>query len=494
MAVDIRLDLWPKQMMALQGGGTEVLYGGATRSGKSHLARVILIGACLKIKNLSCVLIRKKYQDILDNHLYPQNGFYDVLRPLIANGFCKVTQDAISFQNGSRISFKHCQDERQMDSAQGISTQILVIDEATQISERLIRMFRGWVTITEEMKAELPEFFKNKLPLILYTANPIGPSVGYFRREFVKARPPLVTEKVGAFHRQYIPANVADNPSENAEAVRGRMNEMGDAALTKALLEGDWDQLVGEFFPEWDEERHVVPDFTPPQHWFRFKGMDLGYAEPFYVSWVAVSDGEVFRDSQNRERWFPRGAFVCYREWYGADKDDTSKGIRMRNEDIAAGIFMRSDEVDRKGIVLTDSLPFQDRGGDNVPKVFAKEGVTIIQGDTSRIVGWNQFRSRLIGKEFSDGKRLPMFYLTESCTAGRDYIPQLARHPSESKKEDAQEHGEATHVNDVFRIICMAHTVIKDGKDIRQTQIDAAMRGKMTARSLTTQNGVSIFS
>lgn len=485
----LTLDLWPRQMQALETEATELLFGGATRGGKSHVARVILAISCLKIPNLQCVLIRKKFQDILDNHVYGPSGFKDLLAPFIKAGQVQVTQDAVSFSNGARIAFKHCQDERQLDSAQGITSHILVVDEATQISERLLRMFRGWCTMSEEMKASLPEYFRDKLPRILYTANPIGPSVPYFRKLFIKARAPFAIEKVGAFKRQFIPSRVEDNPSEDAEAVRGRMQEMGDLALSTALLEGDWDQLIGEYFPEWNEEKHVTPDFTPPHHWFRFRGMDLGYAEPFYVAWCCVSDGEVFRDSLGRERWFPRGSFIVYREWYGCDKEDSAKGLRMRNEDIAAGIYQRSDENEKSIITLTDSLPFQDRGGDNVPKVFAKEGVTIVQGDTSRVIGWNQFRARLIGKN-----DVPLFYVTQSCIAARDYVPQLARHPSESKREDAQEHGEATHVNDVLRILCMAHTVIKDSKTPTQAKIDKAMSGKLTARSLTNENGVSIFS
>lgn len=494
----MRLDLWPKQLQALETEATEILFGGATRGGKSHLARVLLTVACVKIPNLQCTLIRQKFQDILDNHVYGPNGFNDLLAPLIAKGYAKVTQSEVTFSNGSRIAFKHCQDERQLNSAQGITSHILVVDEATQISERLIRMFRGWCTMTEEMKASLPEYFQGKLPKILYTANPIGPSVGFFRKYFVKARPPEAIEQVGAFKRQFIPSKVTDNPSEDADAVKGRMLELGDRALATALLEGDWDQLVGEFLPEFDPERHVVPDFTPPDWWFRFRGMDLGYAEPFAVYWVAVSDGEVFRDSQGRERWFPRGAFIFYNEWYGCDSVDTSKGLRMRNEDIAAGIVSRSEIRHHRVVTLTDSLPFQDRGGEMVPTVFAKNGCPITLGDTSRVVGWNQLRSRLIGIPATgkDGQeiRIPMIYFSDRCTFAQDYFPMLTRHPSESKKEDAQEHGEPTHCLDAIRICCMAHTIIKDKIEPMESRINRALQiSKPTIKRITAEQGQRFF-
>lgn len=489
----IALDLWPRQMQALETEATELLFGGATRGGKSHVARVILAISCLKIPNLQCVLIRKKFQDILDNHVYGPSGFKDLLGPFISAGQVQVTQDAVSFSNGARIAFKHCQDERQLDSAQGITSHILVIDEATQISERLLRMFRGWCTMSEEMKATLPEYFKDKLPRIIYTANPIGPSVSYFKKLFVNARAPFVIEKVGAFKRQFIPSKVEDNPSEDADAVRGRMQEMGDQSLATALLEGDWNQLVGEYYPEWDESRHVVSDFTPPSYWFRYRSMDLGYAEPFAVYWCCVSDGEVFRDSHGRERWFPRGSLIFYREWYGCDQADTSRGLRMRNEDIASGIYNRSDVGEQRVVTLTDSLPFQDRGGAFVPKVFADNGVPIVQGDTSRVIGWNQLRARLIGKEFH-GIKSPLVFFTESCSYARDYIPQLTRHPSESKKEDAQEHGEPTHCCDAIRLACMAHTVIKDALTPTQSRINEAMATKPTIKNIISYQDRAVYS
>ena len=441
---ELNLELWPRQLEAFETNATEYLFGGSSRGGKSHFVRVALVAWCLGIPKLQCVLIRKKFDDILSNHVNGPSGFRDLLSALTASGQARVTQDAVTFSNGSMITFKHCQDERQFDSAQGVGTHVLVVDEATQIGERLLRFFRGWVTMPNEMKESLPDWAQGRFPRIIYTANPIGPSVPYFRRYFVEARKPFEMERVGAFIRQYIPSLVTDNPSEDAEAARGRLMEIGDTALATALIEGDWHALQGDYFPEWNEDRHVVASFTPPSWWFRFRSMDLGYAEPFACYWIAVSDGEVFHDSQGRERWFPRGSFIFYREWYGCDATDSSRGLRMRNEDIAAGIYSRSDANERSVITLTDSLPFQDRGGLHVPKVFADNGVPIVQGDTSRVIGWNQMRARLIGQDFS-GERVPLIYFTDDCTAARDYIPALTRHPSETKKEDAQEHGEATH-------------------------------------------------
>lgn len=465
MHLDLEFELYPRQMEALTTPARELLFGGATRGGKSHFIRVALVTWCLAIPQLQCTLIRKKFQDILDNHVYGPNGFIDMLRPLIASGQVKVTQDGVTFENESRIVFKHCQDERQFESAQGITSHVLVLDEATQLSERLVMIFRAWCTMPEEMKAKLPPEFKGMFPRIVYSANPIGPSVPFFRRKFVKAREPYQVETVDGFPRQYIPAKVTDNPSENEEETRGRVGGLYDAPTAKALLEGDWDAPVGDFFPEWDEERHVIPDMVPPKHWFRFRSFDWGTAEPFAVYWWAVSDGESFTDQDDQIRWYPRGALVAYREWYGCDEEHPDRGLRYRNEDMAFGILVRSTAPEENGLItLTDSLPFQDRGGLTIAHTFSQCGVPLTLGDTSRVAGWSQLRGRLRGKfvDVNDAHPTPMIFFTRSCRAARDYIPALPRHKSEGKQQDATEHGETSHSCDAIRLAAMAHTRIKD--------------------------------
>ena len=68
----------------------------------------------------------------------------------------------------------------------------------------------------------------------------------------------------------------------------------------------------------------------------------------------------------------------------------------------------------------------------------------------------------------------------------------LQRHKSESKKEDAEEHGEATHVCDTDRIICMAHTVITDAVLPLQSRIEKELKaGRPTINKLVREAGQS---
>ena len=328
-----------------------------------------------------------------------------------------------------------------------------MVEEATQIAARLILMFRGWCRMTPDQKKVIPEQWRDTFPKILYTANPVGKSLSWFRRHFVKARPDFAIEEVDGFLRQYIPSRATDNKSIDLKAHKGRLAAF-DPALAKALDEGDWDSPVGDYFKQYDEQIHMLPDFIPPDWWFKYRGFDWGSAEPFCVLWACVADGTEFKSLDGRTLWAQAGAIIIYREWYGCDPLDPAKGLGMRNPDIAKGILDRSREPDIFKLVVTDSLPFQDRGNSGpagqkftTADDFKENGVYLKHGNCARVYGWKQMGDRLLGNE-----RGPMLFVTESCKHLREYIPAIERDPTNI--EDCVSDGEATHAPDTCRLIC----------------------------------------
>lgn len=465
--VELNLDLYPKQMQALTVDAQEILFGGATRGGKSHFVRVALIAWCSMIPGLQCLILREVYQDVIENHMHSPTGFHNMLRPFVDAKLVKITENEITWlKTGSRIVLSHCADERSARKAQGVAKDVVVFEEACNIRERYIRFIRGWITTTEEQRKKIPENLRDFFPKIIYTANPIGISMGYFRRNFVKSAPEgtvfKASEDDGGFKRVYIKASVTDNPSEDAEATRRRIEGLGDKAIARALLDADWDAPLGDYFPQFSDEKHTTSDFVPPEHWFKFVTFDWGSAEPFAVLWWCVSDGVEFKDLYNRKKWFRRGALVAYREWYGCDRDSPAKGIQLRNEDIARGIVERTGEK-MSGLVVTDSLPFQDRGMSKngkayrIADVFAENGCPLVHGNCARITGWAQVRDRLIGVDDD-----PLILFAESCRYTREYLPMLGR--SKTNPEDAAESGEATHLCDAVRLACTTRPLIVDAK------------------------------
>lgn len=478
----------PKQQLAFDTQATDLLFGGATRGGKSYFVRRALIIWCSQIPGLQCDIFRLHHDDVIKENMLGETGFHALLGNWHAAGLCKITETQIQFWNGSAIYLEHVADDKAMLKHQGIAKHVRVFSEATQIAERRIKWLSAWVTMSEEMLSRVPEKWKGMFPKVIHVTNPIGVSAPYYKREYVKSHKPYEIWETGGRKRQYIPALVTDNPSENAEQTIARVMGMGDEAIGKALLEADWDAISGEFFPEWSEKRHVVADCYPPHHWYRYRGFDWGTADPAACLYVAISDGEPFKDQSGNMRWFPRGALLVYNELYICDKNDPAKGARMRNEDMAAAILSHSEYEHRDVITLTDSKPFQDMGGVSIAQIFASCGVNLTMADTSRVSGWSQMRGRLIGKVIDTfSPRVPMIFFCERCTYCRDYVPALTRHKSESKVEDAVESGEASHINDVIRYLCVAHSnnVIRDRLEPMETMTIKALYAKQTIRDIT---------
>jgi hypothetical protein len=149
----------------------------------------------------------------------------------------------------------------------------------------------------------------------------------------------------GGMLRQYIPAKLEDNPHLDAEDYEGKLQGLGSPELVKAMRHGDWNIVAGAFFDILLEERHKLPAFVPPAHWTRYRSVDWGSAKPFSVGWWVIAEpGEFVKFSDGKERMFPAGALIRYREWYGCEKDadgrsKPDKGLRLSAE--AFGQFMK---------------------------------------------------------------------------------------------------------------------------------------------------------
>lgn len=486
----IHLPPWhPKQLQVFNSKATEILFAGDTRAGKSFYIRKAYIRFCAEIPGLQCDIFRLNFDDVIAENMEGETSFPILLEEWEKDGLVKINQTEVIFWNESRISLEHCSDDNVMLKHRGIAKHVRTFAESTQILEHRIRALTGWVTMSDEMRTRVPEKWKGLFPKVYHITNPRGVSVNFYRRNFVDCRPPYSIEKVGAFLRQYVPAFIDDNPSEDKQATIDRISEAfpdksaQDSFITKDK-EGisNWHTGGGEFFPEWNRERHVCKDFWPPPHWYRYRSMDIGWSEPAAIYYIAVSDGQAFRDHNGKERWFPRGARIFYNEWYICDPKHPAKGLGLSNEDMAYGILERAEESAKRVHTLTDSKPFQGTGQETPALVFQRCGVSLTQVNTgpgSRISGWSIMRSALRGINIDGFKeKLPMVYFCECCSNAISYIPALPYHQSELKKEDAAESGEATHAPDAVRYGLVGHPVIKEAPLDSQVLMNKELKPK----------------
>jgi len=470
-----------KQEAVFSIPANELLIAGDTRSGKSFFTRKKYILFCSQIPGLVTDILRLNHEDVIKNYMGGETGFPVLLRAWEREGLCKINQDTVKFWNDSIITLGHCADDKVARKHQGNTVHMRTIDEAAQIPEARLRALTGWVTMTEEMRSRVPEKWKDMLPCMQYLTNFMGPGMGFFRREFLEVREPFEIEKVGQFKRVYIPMFLIDNPHENAQNTIARIKEsFKDPAVQSALLECNWRAPTGDFFPEWSEKRHVLPNFTPASHLFKFRTYDWGAGEPFAVCWWCVADGSEFIAHNGDTLWVPAGSLICYREWYGCDPENHAKGNRMRNQDMAQGIINRTPEA-TSNITISDGYPFSDKGESSpsrandskktytIADLFADAGVPLIQNKVRRVMGWSQLRDRLIGIE-----GVPLIYCIESCVFSREYMPALARDPT--NPEDAQTDGEPTHICDIWRLAASARPITAH----KPTDVNAAKKSRFT--------------
>jgi hypothetical protein len=255
--------------------------------------------------------------------------------------------------------------------------------------------------------------------------------------------------KDGGMRRQYIPARLDDNPSMD-DGYADKLAGLGNEALIRAMLEGDWDIVAGAYFTEFTRARHVLKPFAIPAHWTRYRAFDWGSAKPFACYWIAVSDGTMPE--------YPRGALIVYREWYGMKPDQPNVGLKMTADAVAREIVrkdLKETTVDN-GWGVADPAIFAEDGGPSIAETMRANGCRWRVADNKRKPGWEQVRIRLTG----DGDGRPMLFVFETCVHLIRTLPALQHdeHDPEDVDTNQEDHGP-----DALRYGCMARPIVREG-------------------------------
>lgn len=258
----------------------------------------------------------------------------------------------------------------------------------------------------------------------------------------------------------YIPSKADDNP--NLDAAYWATLQTLPENLRKAFRDGDWNIFLGQAFPDFSKQTHVIPWREIPPGAPLYMTYDWGFGKPFSIGWWWV-DGE--------------GAVYRFAEWYGWN-GTADTGLRLSDSEVATGIREREKNlgIDGREIVrLSGHDCFSKRpdykGGGQGPstaEVFAQHGLFLVCGDPTRNLKIRQFRERIrIPKDGEDSSHpgRPMLYVYDSCKDGFiRTIPNLIM--DERNIEDVDTTGE-DHVYDEACLICMARPVKMPGPDLR---------------------------
>jgi hypothetical protein len=420
--------------------------------------RVAALVWCASIPGLQVYLFRRTYDDLRKNHMEGPKGFYAMLAPWIAAGWCRIVENEIRFWNGAKIYLCHCQHEKNIYDYQGAEIHVLLIDELTHFTEAMYRFLRNRVRMVGIV---LPVQYAGLFPRILCGANPGNIGHLWVKATFIVGRPALAIETMapeeGGMTRQYIPARLEDNPSMAADdpGYELRLEGLGSRTLVQAMRWGDWDVIEGAFFDCWSHKKHVVTPFAVPRDWVRFRSGDWGSATPFSFGWWAVATDH---HKTAEGLWLPRGCMVRYREWYGMQPGKPNVGLKMPAEKVGAGLWEREENDPKPAYGVLDPSAFKQDGGPSIhERIIVGSGKKIFfrQADNTRVAGkgalggWDQLRSRMIGD--AEGRAMIVAFAT--CLDSIRTIPAL-QHDS-ARPEDVDTDSE-DHAGDDWRYAAMS--------------------------------------
>ena len=347
-------------------------------------------------------------------------------------------------KNGARLKFVYLEKDSDAEEYQGHSYSRVYVEEVTNFpSPGPINKLRA----TLRSAAGVPVGMR-------LTGNPGGPGHLWVKARYIDPNPRgyqviAETEEVEVddvtvtvkLERVFIPSKLTDNKMllRNDPAYVMRLRQSGSEALVKAWLNGDWNIVDGAFFDCFNYDLHVLDrDWIKdiPKDALRFRAFDWGSAKPFSVGWYAVSDGT----------WgLPKNALFKYREWYGSS--DPNKGLKMDAPLVARGIVKRETK-DRIKYGVADPAIFIRDGGPSIAELMSVEKCSWRRADNKRVPGWEQLRSRLIGRN-----GVPMLYFSDSCEDTLRTLPVLQH--DEKNQEDVDTDSE-DHAADELRYAVMS--------------------------------------
>jgi Terminase large subunit, T4likevirus-type, N-terminal len=451
---ELNFYLQPKQLLAINSQANEILYGGAAGGGKSHLIRVFSIWLCLNVPGIQVYIFRRKLKDLVKNHLDGPSGFRAMLNSLVQSGQCKINEIKKEIKIGSsRIFLCHCATESCKFEFQGYEMHAIFFDELTHFTQSIYDYLKSRARISG---IHIPDFLKNRLPLIFSASNPGGIGHNWVKSSFVSISAPFEISKMsdadGGMLRQYIPARLEDNQIlvKSDPFYESKLMGLGNNNLIKSLRNGDWDIISGGMFDDlWDYDKHVISPFEIPKSWYCDRSFDWGSSKPYSVGFWAESDGTTAKMKDGSTRTFPAGTLFRINEIYGwTGKPDD--GLKESTTQISSKIFEIERNLNFKiNPGPADASIYDTQNKNSIAKSFLKNGVEWTPANKApgtRVLGWNLIRQMMLNTIQNNDS--PHFYVFNNCIQFVRTFPVL---PRSLKNNDDVDTGSEDHIADETR-------------------------------------------
>lgn len=373
----------------------EIGFGGARGPGKTHATFAqVALRDCQIFPGIKVLFLRKvskaateAIEDLRQSVLFKTPHTF------------KVQKATIVFPNKSRIIVGHFAHEKDIDNYLGLEYDIIVIEEATQLSASKIEKIK---TCNRSAK-------ENFRPRIYYTTNPGGVGHQWFKKKFI-----LPFRELRENLTKFIPATSRDNKKLNKEYVKTVLEPL-TGWLREAWLEGNWDVFAGQFFSNFNYDLHVfAPKQIPDKNFIKQANLDV---------WCSLDYGY-------------KHYTVCYLfTKYDGDLIvlDEFSARRQLIKTICDGI---KEMLSRWELTPSDLLTFvagtdvfakKGDSGESYADAFAENGIYLHPANTNRIQGAGRILEKLGDKEQHIE---PSIKISSNCKGLIETLPILEHNPN----------------------------------------------------------------
>ena len=403
------------------------MYGGAKGGGKSYILRWALVRQLVKWAKEGYIGVRvglfcENYPSLKDRQITKINREFPKWLGELSGSQIEGMSFILKPQfGGGVIALRNMDDVSKYASSE---FAIAAVDELTKNDRSIFDQLRSII----------------RWPGIENTKFIAGTNPGELGHQWVKKLwidKDFTSEDPPKEQFAFVKSLPTDNPY-NAKSYLDELSKLPEK-LKKAYYDGNWDVFEGQYFTEWDKEKHVITPFEIPKSYKKFRAYDHGRENPASCGWYALDyDGRIFK----------------YRELYikGLNVDQIASEINRLSlvKDEFGNIIPEEYEYSVADPSIFAKMGFVDKfGGQTIAETFTRYGIVFFPASNRRIDGWSLMHQYL---HWDDSKE-PKLKFFNTCVNSIRTIP-LAIH-DEYKPEDIDTNSD-DHCLDECRYLLMS--------------------------------------
>jgi hypothetical protein len=380
---------FPKQKQFHRAAAKYRLYGGAAGPGKSMALLMEAVLQANRYDGVNTLLLRRTFPELEDSlvsafHRHVPREFYWSFNE---------SKHTVLWHNGSTTRFGHCHNESDVYQYQGAEFLFIGIDELTHFT------LKEWQFLTSRNRCPVPGTYPN----MAGATNPGNIGHAWVKALWIDRKPAPGMDSAGGYdpaNYRFIAAKLADNPIyANDKNYLASLRALPDADR-KRFLEGNWDELAGQFFDSFDPSRHTE----------RLERLGL---QPWMPRWISIDWGfehsaAVYWHAQDGKKTY------TYREWVVQHLSPRALAQEIAHKSASEkidAVYLGPDAFARR----TDEATIADQLGN----VFAERGLPRpAPADNDRVGGWMLLYDLLAHGEW---------IIADNCRKLIEVLPTLVR-------------------------------------------------------------------